>query len=164
MIACPGVIGSFQALQNAVDTFNREVTIKKKNELIERRPEFSSVLAQAQKVLEECIRKPEPEKSKLQHAWYRTKRGLEKFCKYAKQYSDVVDVMMSAHPEIAALACMNSFHPALDLCLTASPRGAMKFLLVVSVQHQELKASAFPQFVSMLFIEFSNRTNNTTIT
>ncbi len=103
----PGADGSFQALQNAVDTFNREATAKKKSELIDKKVEFSTLLPQAKKDLEKCIKKPEPEKSKLRHAWYQTKRGLEKFCKYAVQYSNVMDVMVSAHPEIAALACTN---------------------------------------------------------
>ncbi|KAH7379760.1 hypothetical protein BKA64DRAFT_686284 [Cadophora sp. MPI-SDFR-AT-0126] len=123
ILSSPGAEEAYQELQDAVDIFNREVTAKKKGEHIEKRVQFSSLLVQAQKDLDECIKKPEPEKSKLRHAWYQTKRGLEKFCKYAMQYSKVMDVMVSAHPEIAALAW-----------------GAMKFLLVVSVSHQELKA------------------------
>ena len=81
------------------------MSVKKRNELIDKKAQFSSLLSQAQKDLEEYTRKPEPEKSKLRSAWYQTKRGLEKFCKYAYQYAGVMDVMVSAHPEIAALAC-----------------------------------------------------------
>jgi hypothetical protein len=80
------------------------VSPKKRHELIDKKAQFSSLLAQAQKDLEDYTRKPEPEK-KFRHAWYQTKRGLEKFCKYAHQYAGVMDVMVSAHPEIAALAC-----------------------------------------------------------
>jgi hypothetical protein len=112
----PGSAESLQALQLAVDTFNREVSIKKGHELIDKKAQFSSLLSQAQKDLEEYTRKPEPEKSKLRSTWYQTKRGLEKFCKYANQYAGVMDVMVSAHPEIAALACKKDDSSAMSSC------------------------------------------------
>ena len=43
--------------------------------------------------------------SKSTQMWRNIKAGLERFCQVVYHYSSVMDVLVSAHPEIAALAC-----------------------------------------------------------
>ncbi|KAI9764201.1 MAG: hypothetical protein M1840_008591 [Geoglossum simile] len=82
--------------------------------------DFNKILAEAR---EEMNRKSEVQgKNKSHRLWKQVKEGLHIFCSAAHRYTAVMDVLVQQHPEWLSLAY-----------------GAVKFLLVVSVNHQELK-------------------------
>lgn len=109
------------SLKGAVEGFNESARQDRRDLLIDKQTKFNVLLEVAQEDLQKRFSPRTPQSRKTQ-VWRNIKSGLEKFCQVVYHYSSVMDVLVSAHPEIAALAW-----------------GAMKFLLAVSVNHQELK-------------------------
>ena len=72
--------------------------------LIDKQTSFSGLLNTAQEDLQARFSTRTPLKKKTQ-IWRNIKVGLEKFCQVVYHYSSVMDVLVSAHPEIAAFAC-----------------------------------------------------------
>ena len=95
---------SFSSLKTAVEVFNNSVTQDRRDLLIDKQTNVHVVLG----VVQEDLKKrfcPGVPQSKRTQIWRNIKSGLEKFCQVVHHYSAVMDVLVSAHPEIAALAC-----------------------------------------------------------
>ena len=98
------------ALEDAVESFNRDVPSSKASELIDKRTEFATLSKYAQKELALRYGEDTVPQRKRDRLWRSTKRGMEKFSKTIYNYKGVMDVLVSAHPEIASLACMYSVY------------------------------------------------------
>ena len=72
--------------------------------LIDKQAKANSLLEIAQHDLKKHFSSKTPQ-SKKNKVWHKIKSGLEKFCQVVYHYSSVMDVLVSSHPEIAALAC-----------------------------------------------------------
>lgn len=95
---------SFGSLKSAVEGFNASVTRDRQDLLIDKHTNVKFLLRAAQKDLERRFSAKAPGNKSTQ-IWRKIKTGLERFCQVVYHYSSVMDVLVSAHPEIAALAC-----------------------------------------------------------
>jgi hypothetical protein len=109
-----------KSLQQTVSMFNSRASDGDLLKIQHQEHDFDKILAEAR---EEMSRKLDVQgKGKSQRLWKQFKEGLHTFCSAAHRYTAVMDVLAQQHPEWLSLAY-----------------GAVKFLLVVSVNHQELK-------------------------
>jgi len=88
----------------AVEDFNESVTQGRQNLLIDKQTHFRDLHRIAQEDLKKRFAVTTPQKRRTQ-IWRNIKLGLEKFCQVVYNYSSVMDVLASSHPEIASLAC-----------------------------------------------------------
>ena len=95
---------SFSSLKMTVEAFNSCVAQDRRDLLIDKQTKFHALLGIAQEDLKKRFSAGMPQNKKTQ-IWQNIKSGLEKFCQVVHHYSAVMDVLVSAHPEIAALAC-----------------------------------------------------------
>ena len=95
---------SFGSLKSAVEGFNASVTQDRQDLLIDKHTNVKVLLRAAQEDLKRRFSAKAPPNKSAQ-IWRNIKTGLEKFCQVVYHYSSVMDVLVSAHPEIAALAC-----------------------------------------------------------
>lgn len=95
---------SFSSLKIAVEGFNNSVTQDRRDLLIDKQTEFKVLLEVTQEDLKKRFSAKTPHSKKTQ-IWRNIKSGLERFCQVVYHYSSVMDVLVSAHPEFAALAC-----------------------------------------------------------
>ena len=72
--------------------------------LIDKQTNFHALHEIVQEDLKKRMSAGMPQSRKTQ-IWQKIKSGLEKLCQVVHHYSAVMDVLVSAHPEIAALAC-----------------------------------------------------------
>ena len=80
------------------------MTQDRRDLLIDKQTNFHVLLGVVQEDLKKRFSAGVPQSKKTQ-IWRVIKSGLEKFCQVVHHYSAVMDVLVSAHPEIAALAC-----------------------------------------------------------
>lgn len=92
------------SLKGAVEGFNESARQDRRDLLIDKQTKFNVLLEVAQEDLQKRFSPRTPQSKKTQ-VWQNIKSGLEKFCEVVYHYSSVMDVLVSAHPEIAALAC-----------------------------------------------------------
>ena len=100
-LAQSAAIGS---LDTAVESFNRTVPSDRQNLIIDKRTSFTGLLS----LVKDDLKKQYPNdfpKSKTSKILRTVKSRLEKFCQVVYHYSSVMDILVSSHPEIAALAC-----------------------------------------------------------
>lgn len=95
---------AFRSLKRAVASFNDNVTRDQQDLFIDKKTNFDVLLEVAQQDLKKRFGARVPQSKKTQ-IWQSIKSGLEKFCQVVYHYSSVMDVLVSSHPEIAALAC-----------------------------------------------------------
>ena len=95
---------AFCELEAAVKDVNHHVPQDRKDLLINKQTKFKNLLQNAHEDLAKRYSTEVPS-SKKTRIWQKTKAGLEKFCRVVYHYSSVMDVLVSSHPEIAALAC-----------------------------------------------------------
>lgn len=94
----------FDALKTTVDTVNKDIPQDRQDLVIDKQTKFKSLLQTAKEDL--ANRYPdELPSSKRNKLWQNIKKGLTKFCQVVYHYSSVMDVLVSSHPEFAALAC-----------------------------------------------------------
>ena len=118
--------------------------------LIDRKTQFLDLHRTAQEDLEKYLSNDRTSHSKRTQIWRNVKSGLERFCKCVHRYSSVMDVLSSAHPEIASLACRLHIDTSKNQSeLLIMKGGAMKFLLAVSVNHQELREKVVNHFTDI---------------
>lgn len=89
---------------SAVDDFNEVVTRDQRDLLIDKQTSFNVLLQAAQEDLKKRFSAKTPQSKKTQ-IWRNIKSGLQRFCQAVYNYSSVMDVLASSHPEIASLAC-----------------------------------------------------------
>ena len=80
------------------------MTQDRRDLLIDKQTKFPVLLEFAQEDLKKRF-SVKTSQSKKTQIWRHVKSSLEKFCQVVYHYSSVMDVLVSAHPEIAALAC-----------------------------------------------------------
>ena len=87
-----------------MECFNASVTQDGQDLLIDKHTDVKVLLRAAQEDLKRRFSAKGPPNKRTQ-MWRNIKTGLEKLCQVVHHYSSVMDVLVSAHPEIAALAC-----------------------------------------------------------
>lgn len=89
---------------STVEDFNEGMTRDQRHLLIDKKTSFNVLLQVAQEDLNKRFSAKTPQSKKTQ-MWRKIKSGLERFCQAVYNYSSVMDVLVSSHPEIASLAC-----------------------------------------------------------